>query len=493
MGLVVLGLSLFSIVAFGALLAFYFILNLQWYDYRLKRVLLHHHKISWHFIYFFMPLVLCVVLGLVVVFTIYAIMFVLWYKKLDKKLVFTPRVIRFFVIYFALFAMSLAISLQLHIFIQYFYLPILLLSHLVSSLLEWVFFELYKAKAKAKIQECKKNGLKIITITASCGKTSIKNYLTQILQSKYNVRATPKSINTIKGIIKDINENLSNNDDVYIVEAGAREQNDIKEIATFLNAPYGIVGKITNAHIEYFKTIANIQKAKSKLLCSNESVKYFVHKSLGQEFLSDEDKRKIEVFDMSKLGKNIKSDLDGLSFELKINNSYCKFESKILGEFNVENLSLCILMANELKVGTNDIAKTIKGLENVPHRLQKISSYENGGKTIIDDSYNGNIEGMCEAVRLCATHPKKAGKRVILTPGIIESCDEDNAKLAKLINKNFDLVIVTSSINLDIFKSHIDKDKLFVLDDKSKMTDTIAQKSKNGDLVLFLNDAPNYV
>ncbi len=493
MNLLVLGVSLGSIVLFGALLAFYFILNLQWYDYRLKRVLLHHHKISWHFIYFFVPLMLCFIASLVVVTIIYAIMFALWYKKLDKRLVFTPRAIRFFGIYFVVFALALVICLQFHIFIQYLYLPILLIAHFISSIVEWVFFAIYKKRAKAKIQEYKNNGLKIITITASCGKTSIKNYLTQILQNKYSTRATPKSINTIKGIIKDINENLSSNDDVYIVEAGAREKNDIKEIANFLDAPYGIVGKITNAHIEYFKTITNIQKAKSKLLCSNESVKYFVHSSLTQEFIANEAKSKVVVFDAKKECKNIKSDIDGLSFELKINGKYHTFDSKILGEFNVDNLSLSILMANEIGVDIKDIAKTIKGLENVPHRLQKISSHANGGKTIIDDSYNGNIEGMCEAVRICATHPKKVGKKVILTPGIIESSEEDNIKLAKLINENFDLVIVTSAINVNVFKSCIDSDKLFILDDKSKMTNTIAQKTQNGDLVLFLNDAPNYV
>ena len=40
------------LLIFTATLASYFILNLQWYDYRLKRVIFNHHKVYWHFIYF---------------------------------------------------------------------------------------------------------------------------------------------------------------------------------------------------------------------------------------------------------------------------------------------------------------------------------------------------------------------------------------------------------------------------------------------------------
>jgi UDP-N-acetylmuramoyl-tripeptide--D-alanyl-D-alanine ligase len=150
-------------------------------------------------------------------------------------------------------------------------------------------------------------------------------------------------------------------------------------------------------------------------------------------------------------------------------------------------------MAKELGMSLTDINKNIKKLKNTAHRLQKISDAKDGAKTIIDDSYNGNLEGMCEGVRLCATHSKDMGKKIILTCGIIESTKEDNTKLAKLINENFDLVIITSSLNLDVFKQCIDKDKILFLKDKDKMQEVIGKNSQLGDLVLFLNDAPSYI
>ena len=39
------------------------------------------------------------------------------------------------------------------------------------------------------------------------------------------------------------------------------------------------------------------------------------------------------------------------------------------------------------------------------------------------------------------------GRKVLVTPGIMESTDEENEKLSKIINKFFDIVMITSSLN----------------------------------------------
>jgi UDP-N-acetylmuramoyl-tripeptide--D-alanyl-D-alanine ligase len=70
-------------------------------------------------------------------------------------------------------------------------------------------------------------------------------------------------------------------------------------------------------------------------------------------------------------------------------------------------------------------------LPQVEHRLQKIVA---GGKIIIDDSFNGNLTGMLEAVSICSTH---TGRKVIITPGLVESTDEANILLAKQIRLIF--------------------------------------------------------
>ena len=135
----------------------------------------------------------------------------------------------------------------------------------------------------------------------------------------------------------------------------------------------------------------------------------------------------------------------------------------------------------------HEIKVALESLPQVEHRLQKI---EAGGKLIIDDSFNGNLEGMLEAVNICSNH---IGRRVIITPGLVESTDEANILLAKVINENFDFVILTGSLNTQLLSSNIDKNKVYILKDKSLMEATLAKKTRIGDLILFANDAPNFI
>jgi UDP-N-acetylmuramoyl-tripeptide--D-alanyl-D-alanine ligase len=181
------------------------------------------------------------------------------------------------------------------------------------------------------------------------------------------------------------------------------------------------------------------------------------------------------------------SNLDGIWFDILINGEQQHFHAPILGSFNAINLTAVILVAYELGMSIDEIKIAIKDLPQVEHRLQKI---EAGGKIIIDDSFNGNLEGMLEAINICTHHE---GRKVIVTPGLVESTSEANILLANEINEKFDFAIITGSLNTHLLSANIDDSKLFILKDKEKLQDTLAKKTKAGDLILFANDAPNFI
>ena len=85
------------------------------------------------------------------------------------------------------------------------------------------------------------------------------------------------------------------------------------------------------------------------------------------------------------------------------------------------------------------------------------------------------------------------GRKVLVTPGIMESSDEENEKLSKIINKTFDIVMLTSSLNAVALLKHLSRPKVIVIKDKSKMQEALAQNTKAGDLILFSNDAPSFM
>jgi UDP-N-acetylmuramoyl-tripeptide--D-alanyl-D-alanine ligase len=185
--------------------------------------------------------------------------------------------------------------------------------------------------------------------------------------------------------------------------------------------------------------------------------------------------------------KNVKATLDGIDFEMKINDETLKLHTDILGEFQTMNIAVAIHIAKNFGMSNEEIINAVKELEPVEHRLQLIKA---GGKIILDDGYNGNIDGMLEGIRLCSLHD---GRKVIVTPGLVESSDELNLRLINAINETFDIVIVTGSLNAKLFNKNLKVKNKIMLADKSSLTDVLANQTKAGDIILFANDAPNFI
>ncbi len=468
-------------VLFVTALGWYLITNLQWYDYKLSRVILKHHKPQWHIIYFFIPFVAYYVMGnFFVIFFFFVVLpaIFIWHKNLDKKLVLTWRVKRFLILLISLvFFQDFLCAIKSACETYGVFMP-LALAYIGSFGIEKFLFLSFKKEAKKKLQNMQ--GLQIVAITGSYGKTSIKNFVAEILSKKYKVYSTPRSVNTIGGIIRDINESLPSDTEIYVCEAGARESGDIFEITTFLEPQTVVVGKVGLAHVEYFKSLKNIIATKLEIIKSPRLEHAFIHTSVTNEphdrvtFFGDEI-------------QNVDARLDGTDFELKIGDETLNLHTNVLGSFQTMNIAVAVRIAKTFKMSNDETVEAVKGLTPVEHRLQMIKA---GGKTILDDGYNGNIEGMLEAIRLCSLHK---GRKVIVTPGLVESSNELNLELIKAINSVFDIAIVTGALNAELFDKNLTLKNKIMLADKSLLVDVLAKETKAGDIILFANDAPNFI
>ncbi len=475
--------SIATNIVFTLALGFYLVTNLQWYNYKIERVVLKHHKPLWHLFYFFIPFILYYTTGkffMIFFYFAYLPALYLWHKRLDKKLVFTWRVKRFFILLIALVLFQDLLCTLKGSCVHYgVFLP-LATAYVGSTIIEKYLFAIYKKEARKKLESM--HNLKIIAITGSYGKTSIKNFTYQLLSSKYESYMTPRSVNTLGGIVKDINESLPSNVRFYIAEAGARERGDIYQISTFLNPHCVVVGKVGYAHIEYFKTLENIIRTKLEIMSSKRLEKAFIHCSV-----TDEPHEKVEFFCEDEI-KDLQADLDGLRFSIELEGEAVQLEVPgILGAFQATNILAAVKVAHYYGLSIPEIKRAVKKLKPVEHRLEKIEAL---GKIILDDGFNGNIEGMKEAIRLCSLHP---GRKVIVTPGLVESTEELNRELIEAINKVFDIVIVTGRLNAALFDKYLIVENKYILVDKSKLEQLLANQTKEGDIILFANDAPNFI
>jgi len=466
-------LNTFAYLLFLAAVGYYTITTLQWYSYKLNRMIFHHTKPWWNLFYLLLPSVLYVWMasvsryGWIVVLGYLPILF-LWYRKLDKPLVWTQRV-KFFYGVLLLLGIVFAFASPYRAVL----IP-LMIAHGVSVLIEKIRFAGFLRQAQEKL-----DGMDdpiIVGITASYGKTSIKNFLTHLLRARYRTYATPRSVNTLAGVVRDINVDLPENTEVYVVEMGARGEGDIAEITEFVRPHYAVVGRIGPAHIEYFKTLEAIRNTKMEILRSPRLREAWVHISAH---VAPADVIHLFGDDI----EAVEATLDGISFMLDGR----RYQAPVLGAFHADNLAAAIRVAQALGLDEETIDRQLATLEATPHRLQRIDA---GGKVILDDSFNGNIDGMMAAFDLCATYE---GRRILITPGLVEADESLNEQVAGRANEVFDLVVITGALNMPVFQRLVAKEKLIRLENKSRMEQWLAEETRSGDLILFANDAPSFV
>ncbi len=335
---------------------------------------------------------------------------------------------------------------------------------------------------------------KIIAITGSNGKTSIKNILLQMLEGKF-CYATPKSYNTPLGISLFINNQLSNDCKYLILEYGARKRGDVKKLCKTFGADYGICSLVAPQHLESFKNINNIYLTKKEL--SN-----FLGSKLCIFNLDNTYTKKMHLLKTGKkLGVSIKSYADfyatnikvtnfTTSFNLVINNTTYTATTKLLGRHNVTNILLATALALHIGVNIKDLLNIISNLQPTPHRLE----YIKGNLNILDDSYNCSIASAEESLWVLA---QTENKKMVCTPGIIEGGKHEyeiNFKLGELCAESDYVVIVgehnKKAISNGLKNKNFNSKNLFLvptLEDAKKHFGIL----KENDTLLLLNDLPD--
>ena len=376
---------------------------------------------------------------------------------------------------------------------------IMLLANIINTPIEKGINRHYYNDAKRIIESHK--GLIIIGVTGSFGKTSTKNYLAGVLAEKYNVLVTPGNFNTLLGVIRTIREQLRPYHQVFIVEMGAKQKNDIKEICDLVHPTIGIVTAVGEMHLETFKSIENIQDTKFELINSlpanglgiiNNDSKYINNytgitspcKIIRYAVENNADYRATDVH----------YGASGVSFTL---NNGEVFNSRLLGAGNLLNILASIAVADHLGVPVNKQRNAIARLQPVEHRLSmKVAN----GITVLDDAYNSNPQGAKMALEVLKNFVVGEGnRRIVITPGFVEMGTrqaEANRELGRTIATSCDYAIVVNATNREAIKQGIDEAGLaasnYYLADSLNMAHAhLAQILKAGDVVLYENDLPD--
>ncbi len=435
---------------------------------------------------------------------------------LRKQIIWTPKLIGVFALahfYRLLFALGIALFFfpltglffAVVVFIGFmyisallFFLPLTLALYTISPVDTLVKKSLINS-AKKKLESYQ--DLKIIGIAGSFGKTTMKEVLATVLAEKFIVLKTPKNINTPLGISRQITTELNHNTEIYIVEMGEYYPGDVATICAITPPHVAVVTGINEAHLEKMGTIENTvktifeivenSKPDSTVILNGDSP--LVVKNYKQ-FVGN---RKVLFFSKQNPTVTFHTDTLSISFEItQKGKDPIRVQTKILGEYIVGDILAAFEIGQLLGMTLAEMSRGMARIQPVEHRLQPIYNASTD-VLVIDDSYNGNPDGVQEAIKVLSYFKRR--RRVFITPGLVETA-EKNREIHYTIGKELsavaDKVILiknsaTPYISEGLLENGFKKEDIIWFESAKEAHSRLGEIIKPKDVVLFQNDWPD--
>ena len=313
---------------------------------------------------------------------------------------------------------------------------------------------------------------KIIAITGSAGKTSVKNLLKDLLQIFGDTYASPKSFNNHFGVPISLS-NLNMNHQFGVFEVGMSKSGEINRLSRIIKPNVGLITNIGEAHIENFKNIRGIAKAKSEII-NNISVNGTIILNRDDRFFNFLNKKakskniKVITFGMAKNADihpiKIKKAEKKIQIYIKAIDEVVSLKIKNINIYNVLS-SLAVL--KELRLNIDKVTQVYKNFEPSDGRgkIHKIKRYKKKF-ILINESYNANPLSVKNAINNFSSIKKNKFKKYLLLGDMLEL-----GKKSNIYHKNLSKLINSSDI-----------DKVFVKGEKTLFTYKNLKKEKRGNI-----------
>ena len=314
---------------------------------------------------------------------------------------------------------------------------------------------------------------KILAITGSAGKTSLKDMLEKILSNNGKTHASLRSFNNHYGVPLSMS-NISKEHEFGIFEVGMSKAGEIDKLTKIVKPHIAIITNIAEAHIENFKNIKDIAKAKGEII---DNISKFGTIILNRDdkfysfFKNKAQKKKLKILSF---GKSKKSDVSLISnkktgasniITVKIKNSKIKFR---INNINVYNVLATLAVLNELNLNMDKNVSIFKNLRSSDGRgkIHLVKRYKKTFK-LVDESYNANPLSVRNALESFSKIKKTGFKKYLLLGDMLElgkKSPKYHKDLSKLINRS-------------------DIDKVFIKGENTLLTYKYLKEDKCGNII----------
>ena len=277
----------------------------------------------------------------------------------------------------------------------------------------------------------------IVGITGSNGKTWVKEWLYQLLRTDRTVTRSPRSYNSQIGVPLSV-WLLNENSRIGLFEAGISQPGEMLALRDIIQPTIGVFTSLGMAHQENFRSLD--EKCMEKLQLFHDA-KVIVYPS-DDDTVSRCVRRsdfKGERIGWSRFSEKapmfVRTEGRHISYIYKdVEGSY---DIPFIDEASIENSITCVAVALYLGLTPEQIAANMANLEPIAMRLEVKEGQR--GLTLINDSYNNDVNSLDIALDFMNRRPEQEGKRKTLILSDIyqsgESPQELYAEVSELMQK----------------------------------------------------------
>ncbi len=368
------------------------------------------------------------------------------------------------------------------------------------------FEERVKARFRAEaVEKFNKLAPTVVAITGSFGKTSTKHILAHILDAAAPTLATPGSVNTEMGITRVIREQLTPEHQYFIVEMGAYGPGSIARLCRLTPPDVALITAVGAAHYERFKTLETVAKAKFEIaeaVFANKGRAVVSVDGIPTDLLAE--RTKAVPGDYITAGKNGAIGLvghtitpDGLQIDITDGEDKHTLKSPLFGNHQVDNILMASATARALGLPWAAIKGALATVPQIRYRLEVAKSA--GAPTLVNDAYNSNPIGFAAALDCLDVLVKPNGRRILVTPGMVELGaihDAEHERLGTLAANHTDIVCVVTPDRIPSFLKGLEaandgSTTVMTFSTQDAAEQWVKANWKPEDVVLFENNLPD--
>ncbi len=264
---------------------------------------------------------------------------------------------------------------------------------------------------------------KVIGITGTAGKTTIKEILAQILATKGKIAKNYMNYNTQIGLPLSI-LNADGDEDFWILEAGISHEEDMEELAPILRPDIALILNVGLGHAEGLPRGAAFYKAQLFKYLKDENSSSITSADYP-ELIKEGRRNNPKTLYFSTQGKEItyRARYIGLEAQEEVKGVYAiycdgeeyEIRAPFHGQYASENaISLCAI-ASLCGFSTNEIIQAFEKT-SLPSQRFELSYYNNKAINLIDDSYNANPLSFTRMIDAASEYTKIYTKEVATKP-----------------------------------------------------------------------------